>query len=88
MQGSEDAQICALKQPVNWLPVTPLMYGCELEKYRKVGAPVIVAGSRESLVHLAGASLLDPDRPVLYASTLHDLASAGGFDPAMVGPDA
>ncbi len=51
-------------------------------------APVIVAGSGESVVDLAGASLLDPDRPVLYASTLHDLASAGGFDPAMVGPDA
>ena len=50
-------------------------------------APVIVAGSGESLVDLAGARLLDPDRPVLYASTLHDLWSTGEFDPAMVGPD-
>ena len=51
-------------------------------------APAIVAGSGESLVDLAGARLLDPDRPVLYASTLHDLATTDDLDPAMVGPQA
>jgi arabinofuranan 3-O-arabinosyltransferase len=50
-------------------------------------SPIVLAGSGDGLVDLAGAGLLDPNRAVLYASTLHDLVAAGTFDPAMVGAD-
>jgi arabinofuranan 3-O-arabinosyltransferase len=50
-------------------------------------APVVMAGSAEGIVDLAGAGLLDPDRPLLFAATLDDLATTGRFDPAMIGSD-
>ncbi len=50
-------------------------------------APIVVAGSAEGLVDVAGAGLPIDDRPVLFASTLFDLASSGDLDPAMVGDD-
>ncbi len=56
---------------------------------RSVGAdaPVVMAGNAEGIVDLAGAGLLDPNRPVLFASTLDDLQATGEFDPAMLGSD-
>ena len=50
-------------------------------------SPVVLAGSAEGIVDLAGAGLLDPDRPLLFAATLDDLAATGRFDPAMLGSD-
>ncbi len=38
-------------------------------------SPMIVSGSGDGLVDLAGTGLLETDRPVLYAATLDDLAS-------------
>ena len=49
--------------------------------------PIVLVGSGDGLVDVAGARLLDPERPVLYAATLDDLTETGDFDPAMVGPD-
>jgi arabinofuranan 3-O-arabinosyltransferase len=48
-------------------------------------APVVLVGSAEGIVDLAGAGLLDPDRPLLFAATLDDLATADEFNPTMVG---
>ena len=48
-------------------------------------SPIILAGNGDGLVDLAGAMLLDPDRPVLYAATLDDLGAAGDLDPTMLG---
>jgi arabinofuranan 3-O-arabinosyltransferase len=50
-------------------------------------APIILAGSGDGVVDLAGAGLLDPDRPLLYAATLDDLGRDGALDPAMLGTD-
>jgi hypothetical protein len=50
-------------------------------------SPVVMAGSAEGIVDLAGAGLLDPDRPLLFAATLDDLATTGEFDEAMLGSD-
>lgn len=50
-------------------------------------APIILAGSGDGVVDLAGARLLDPDRPLLYAATLDDLGRDGALDPAMLGTD-
>ena len=50
-------------------------------------APIILAGSGDGVVDLAGARLLDPDRPLLYAATLDDLGREGALDPAMLGTD-
>ncbi len=49
-------------------------------------APVVLSGSGDGVVDLAGAGLLDPDRPLLYAATLDDLGAAGDLDPAAIGP--
>ncbi len=49
--------------------------------------PLILVGSGDGIVDAAAARLLDPERPVLYASTLDDLTETGDFDPAMVGPN-
>ncbi len=54
---------------------------------RSADSPVVMAGSAEGIVDLAGAELLDPDRLVLFAATLDDLQATGEFDPAMVGSD-
>lgn len=40
---SSDAQICVLEEPVNDLPLAPIIQGCESEKI-KVGAKVILSG--------------------------------------------
>ena len=50
-------------------------------------APIILAGSGDGVVDLAGARLLDPDRPLLYAATLDDLGREGALDPTMFGTD-
>ena len=46
-----------------------------------------MAGSAEGIVDLAGAGLLDPNRPVLFAATLDDLEASGEFDPAVLGSE-
>ncbi|MGI9646094.1 MAG: alpha-(1-_3)-arabinofuranosyltransferase domain-containing protein [Ilumatobacteraceae bacterium] len=51
-------------------------------------APVIVAGSGDALVDLAGAGLLDTSRPVLYAATLESQAADGELDQAALGTGA
>lgn len=50
-------------------------------------SPMIIAGSGDGVIDLAGAGLLDPDRPLLYAATLDDLGRTGALDPAMFGAD-
>ena len=50
-------------------------------------SPIVLAGSGDGVVDLAGAGLLDPDRPLLYAATLDDLGRDGALDPAMLGTD-
>ncbi len=70
----------------------PVVAAFDLEPVPVVGSasadsPLVLVGDGDGLVDLAGARLLDPDRAVLYASTLHDLATDGKLDPAMIGPD-
>ena len=50
-------------------------------------SPLVLAGSGDGVVDLAGAGLLDGRRPLLHASTLDDLAASDRLDPAMVGPE-
>ena len=50
-------------------------------------SPIILAGSGDGVVDLAGAALLDADRPLLYAATLDDLGRSGNLDPSMLGTD-
>ena len=49
--------------------------------------PIVMVGNAEGVVDLAGAQLLDPDRPLLFAATLDDLAASGDLDPAAIGTD-
>jgi len=50
-------------------------------------SPIVLAGSGDGIVDMAGAGLLDPERPLLYAATLADLASDGEFERDMIGED-
>ncbi|NND75547.1 MAG: DUF3367 domain-containing protein [Ilumatobacter sp.] len=52
---------------------------------RSALAPVVVAGSGDGVVDLAGAGLLDPARPLLYAATLDDRHAAGDDVAALTG---
>lgn len=59
---------------------------------RSTASPIVLVGSGEGVVDLAGTSLMeeslgDAARPLLYAATLGDLAAAGDFDEAMLGTD-
>ncbi len=54
---------------------------------QSAASPAVMAGSAEGIIDLAGAGLLDPDRPVLFAATLDDLQSRGEFDPAVLGSE-
>ena len=49
--------------------------------------PIVLVGTAEGIVDLAGARLLDAQRPLLFAATLEDLAADGDFDPVAVGTD-
>lgn len=50
-------------------------------------SPIVLAGSGDGIVDMAGAGLLDPERPLLYAGTLADLAANGSFEPELIGDD-
>jgi hypothetical protein len=42
--GSDDSAICELNDEVTGVPVTPILFGCEVENYMKVDQPVIITG--------------------------------------------
>ncbi len=42
--GSQDAMLCELAEPVTEVPVTPVLFGCEAEQYLTVGQPVVIVG--------------------------------------------
>lgn len=58
-----------------------------LTRTKAAASPIVMAGSAEGIVDLAGAGLLDPDRPVLFAATLDDLETSGAFESAFLGSD-
>lgn len=43
-EGSSDAQICELAESVSEVPVTPVLFGCELGEYLQRNRNVVVAG--------------------------------------------
>jgi arabinofuranan 3-O-arabinosyltransferase len=64
------------------LSETPMVHTTSSE------SPIVLAGDGEGLVDMAAAGILDPERPVLYAATLADLADSGELDPEIVGNDS
>ena len=42
--GSSDSQLCELMREVTEIPVTPVLFGCEVDRYLKVDQPVVIAG--------------------------------------------
>jgi hypothetical protein len=56
-QGSDDAQLCELAEEVD-LPVTPVLFGCELEQYLQVGQPVVIVGFGQTAYGVGGGNKL------------------------------
>ena len=58
-----------------------------LTRSKSADSPMIMAGNAEGIVDLAGAGLLDAERPLFFAATLDDLQASGELDPAVLGQD-
>lgn len=56
--GSADAMLCQLNEAVTELPVTPVLFGCELDTYLQVGAPVAMAGFGQTSFGQGGGTKL------------------------------
>ncbi len=57
-QGSDDAMICELAEEVTQLPVTPVLFGCEVDMYMKVGQPVVMVGFGQTQFGVGGGTKL------------------------------
>ncbi len=55
--GSDDAMLCELAEEVP-LPVTPVLFGCEMETYLQVGQDVIIAGFGQTSFGMGGGTKL------------------------------
>lgn len=56
--GSEDAMLCQLAEPVTEVPVTPVLFGCEADMYLQEGTPVAMAGFGETAFGVGGGTKL------------------------------
>jgi hypothetical protein len=63
-QGSQDAQICELAEEVTGLPVTPVLYGCEVDQYMQVGQPVVIVGFGQTAYGQGGGTKLWGDQVI------------------------
>ncbi|MCH9684976.1 MAG: trypsin-like serine protease [Deltaproteobacteria bacterium] len=55
--GSQDAMLCELAEEVP-LPVTPVLYGCEVDEYMQVGQDVVIAGFGQTQFGQGGGTKL------------------------------
>lgn len=55
--GSQDAMLCELAEEVP-LPVTPVLFGCEIDAYMQVGQDVIIAGFGQTSFGMGGGTKL------------------------------
>ncbi len=71
--GSADAMLCELARDVP-LPVTPVLYGCEVDQYMQVGQDVVIAGFGQTMFGEGGGTKLwapqvitavEPDRTII-----------------------
>ncbi|MDX2379135.1 MAG: alpha-(1-_3)-arabinofuranosyltransferase family protein [Acidimicrobiia bacterium] len=73
-------------------PSFPVVAAFDIEVSPSVTAvpstdPIILFGSGDGVVDMAGAGLLDDARPLLYGATLGELAQSGELQPEMIGDD-
>ncbi len=57
-EGSQDAMLCQLAEPVTEVPVTPVLFGCEADAYLQVGQPVAMAGFGQTSFGVGGGTKL------------------------------
>lgn len=55
--GSQDAMLCELAEEIP-LPVTPVLFGCEIDGYMQVGQDVIIAGFGQTSFNVGGGTKL------------------------------
>lgn len=63
-RGSDDAMICELAEPVEDLPVTPVLLGCEVDRYMKVDQPVVIVGFGRTAFDEGGGTKLWADQTI------------------------
>ena len=54
--GSQDAMLCELAEEVTGVPVTPVLFGCEVDNFLTVGAPVVLAGFGQTSYGVGGGT--------------------------------
>jgi hypothetical protein len=57
-EGSQDAMLCELAEPVTEVPVTPVLFGCEADTYLQVGQPVAMVGFGQTAFGVGGGTKL------------------------------
>ncbi|MFK7929245.1 MAG: trypsin-like serine protease [Myxococcota bacterium] len=63
-RGSDDAMICELAEPVTSLPVTPVLFGCEAERYLVKDQPVVMVGFGQTAFGVGGGRKLWADQTI------------------------
>jgi len=56
--GSQDAMLCELAEEVTNVPVTPVLFGCEVDTYLTIGTPVVIAGFGQTSYGVGGGTKL------------------------------
>lgn len=77
-EGSMDAQICELGEPVTQLPVTPVLFGCEIDRYMVVGQPVVIAGFGETAYGVGGGIKYWADQTITGVEPERTIIGDGG----------
>ncbi len=76
-EGSMDAMLCELAEEVP-LPVTPVLYGCEIDTYMQVDQDVIIAGFGQTMFGVGGGTKLWADQIITAVEPDRTIIGNGG----------
>lgn len=80
--GSQDAMICELAERVDDLPVTPPLFGCELDEYLNVGQPVVMVGFGQTSFGSGGGTKLWANQTIAAVEPGRVIVGEGGVGPS------
>ena len=75
--GSMDAMLCELAEEVP-LPVTPVLFGCEIDTYMQVGQAVVIAGFGQTSFGMGGGTKLWADQVITAVEDSRTIIGNGG----------
>lgn len=77
-EGSQDAMLCQLAEPVTEVPVTPVLFGCEADMYLQEGQPVAFAGFGETSFGVGGGTKLWANQTITGVEPGRIIVGVGG----------